>query len=72
VPWPDPLHDAADSSNPLMQALGLPAYDRIEAGHVAAAVDALLAAADRALAQAAGAQMPADYAALALHLDVPI
>jgi oligopeptidase A len=66
------LHDTVDSSNPLLQALGLPAYQRIDSGHVAAAVDALLAAADRALAEAVDGQMPADYAALALHLDVPI
>ncbi len=62
----------ADPANPLMQALGLPAYDRIEARHVAPAVDSLLAAANSALALAAGMRVPADYAALALLLDVPI
>jgi oligopeptidase A len=72
VPRPDALRDSAESSNPLMQALGLPAYDRVEAHHVGPAVDALLAAANRALAQASGAQVAADYATLALLLDVPI
>jgi oligopeptidase A len=66
------LHEGADAANPLMQALGLPAYDRIEAAHVAPAVDALLAAADLALARSTGPEVAADYEALALLLDVPI
>ncbi len=64
--------DSGEVSNPLMQPLGLPAYDRIEACHVGPAVAALLAAADHALAQATGEKMPSDYTALALLLDVPI
>ena len=59
-------------SNPLLKPLGLPDYDRIEARHVATAIDALLAAADAALARSASAEVPADHAALALQLDVPI
>jgi oligopeptidase A len=63
--------DSGDS-NPLMRALGLPAFDRIEVRHVVPALDALLDAADRALAQAAGATVAADYETLALLLDVPV
>jgi len=63
---------ASDDTNPLLQALGLPAYDRIEAPHVAPAMDVLLADADAALARAAAADGPADYAGLALLLDVPV
>jgi oligopeptidase A len=59
-------------ANPLLQALGLPAYDRVEAQHVAPAMDVLLADADAALARAASAEGPADYAGLALLLDVPV
>jgi oligopeptidase A len=66
------LHPDGGSSNPLMQALGLPAFDRIEADHVAPAMDALLSAADEALALATSDRVPADYEALALLLDVPI
>ena len=36
-------HTAGGNTNPLLQRLGLPAYDRIEAGHVAPAIDVLLA-----------------------------
>ena len=63
---------AAIDSNPLLQALGVPAYDRIQARHVEPAMTQLLAAADAALAQATGPEGPADYEALALLLDVPI
>jgi oligopeptidase A len=69
---PDALLDAAGMSNPLMQPLGLPAYDRIEAHHVGPAIDALLAAADQALARSTAADVAADYDSLALLLDVPI
>jgi len=76
VPQPDvrlsALHGDSASANPLLQALGLPAFDRIEARHVAPAVAALLAAADQALALAIGPEVPADYETLALLLDVPI
>jgi oligopeptidase A len=46
--------------------------DRVEAQHVAPAMDVLLADADAALARAASAEGPADYAGLALLLDVPV
>jgi oligopeptidase A len=59
-------------TNPLLQALGVPEYDRIEARHVAPAMDVLLADADAALARAAAHDRPADYADLALLLDVPV
>jgi len=63
---------AGGDTNPLLQRLGLPTYDRIEAGHVAPAMDVLLADADAALTRAAGPDGPADYAGLALLLDVPV
>jgi len=69
---PDALRGDAGDSNPLMQALGLPAFDRIQAHHVAPALDVLLAAADQALLQAAGPAVAADYATLALLLDLPV
>ena len=59
-------------TNPLLQALGVPEHDRIEARHVVPAVDQLLADADVALARAAAHDRPADYADLALLLDVPV
>ncbi len=65
-------HTAGGNTNPLLQRLGLPAYDRIEAGHVGPAIDVLLADADAALARAASPEGPADYAGLALLLDVPV
>ncbi len=65
-------HTAGGNTNPLLQRLGLPAYDRIEAGHVAPAIDVLLADADAALARAASPEGPADYAGLVLLLDVPV
>ena len=63
---------AGGDTNPLLQPLGLPAYDRIEAHHVAPAMDLLLAEADAGLARAAAADGPTDYAGLALLLDVPV
>jgi oligopeptidase A len=66
------VHAIGGDTNPLLQALGLPAFDRIEGCHVAPAVDGLLAAAERAMALAADQKVPADYHALALLLDVPI
>jgi len=69
---PHDLRRIAGDANPLMQALGLPSFDRIEAHHVAPAMDALLAAANQALLQAASPAVAADYATLALRLDLPV
>ena len=60
------------TGNPLLQARGLPAFDRIEAAHVGPALDQLLAAADAALELAVSDAVPADYGALSKLLDVPV
>ena len=59
-------------ANPLLQAQGLPAFDRITAAHVAPAMDHLLAEAEAALERAVGDAVPADYDTLSKMLDVPI
>lgn len=61
---------ADDTSNPLLAADELPAFDRIRPAHVASAVDALLHGAEGALEHAVGPQVPADYAAVSAVLDV--
>ncbi len=69
VPTPDLTSDAA---NPLLQPLGVPAYDRIEPGHVLPAIEWLVAAADAALEQAVDDAVAPDYDKLSCSLDVPI
>lgn len=59
-----------DSTNPLLETTGLPAFDRIRPEHVTPAIDTLLAAADEALARATSDAVPADYEALSAVLDV--
>ena len=59
-----------EADNPLLQPLGLPAFDRVKAEHVQPAMTQLLAAADAALAHAEGCA-PAD-ASLLPQLDVPV
>jgi oligopeptidase A len=60
------------TDNPLLQPLGVPAYDRIQAAHVAPAIRQLLAEADAALKQAVDDAVPLDYDAVSRILDVPI
>ncbi len=57
-------------SNPLLNTEGLPAFDAIRPEHVTPAIDQLLAAANTALDQAVGPEVPADYDALSKVLDV--
>ena len=56
-------------TNPLLSADGLPAFDQIRPEHVAPAIDALLRAADEALEQAVGPDVPAQYDAVSAVLD---
>ncbi len=72
MPPPDSAGSTSGESNPLLQPLGVPAYDRIRARHVAPAMEVLLAKADVALEQAVGDAVPADYDAVSHALDVPI
>jgi len=73
VPPAEPAADAAaQAANPLLQALGVPAYDRIRPEHVQPALTVLLAAADAALEDAIDDAVPADYDAVSRLLDVPI
>ena len=58
--------------NPLLQVGETPAFAAIRPEHVTPAIDALLAQAEAALQRAVGAQVPADYDALSLLLDVPV
>lgn len=63
------------ATNPLLQHQGptaLAAFDAIKPEHVAPAVDALLAQAETALAQATSADVPAHYDAMSAVLDVPL
>ena len=59
------------SSNPLLDTTGLPLFDQIKPEHVTPAMDALLAESEAALAKVTGPEVPADYDALSLLLDVP-
>ncbi|MDP1901916.1 MAG: M3 family metallopeptidase [Rubrivivax sp.] len=58
--------------NPLLQTADAPAFEAIRPEHVTPAIDALLAAAEAALERAVGPDVPADYDALSLLLDVPV
>ena len=57
-------------NNPLLQADALPAFDKILPEHVAPAINALLAEADKALDQAVSLAVPAEYQALSAVLDI--
>jgi oligopeptidase A len=59
-----------NTTNPLLDTDGLPAFDRIRPEHVTPAMDELLAAANAALERATGNAVPADYDALSAVLDV--
>src|SRR5574343_851093 len=58
------------STNPLLDTSGLPLFDQIKPEHVTPALDVLLADAETALAKVTGPDVPADYDALSLLLDV--
>jgi oligopeptidase A len=58
------------STNPLLDISGLPLFDQIKPEHVSPALDALLAEAEAALTKVTGPDVPADYDALSLLLDV--
>jgi oligopeptidase A len=58
--------------NPLLQTSELPPFDAIRPEHVTPALDTLLAAADAALEQAVGPEVPADYEAMARVLDMAV
>ena len=57
-------------TNPLLDASGLPWFDRIAPEHVAPAMDELLAASEQALETVTGVDFPADWKAIAQTLDV--
>jgi oligopeptidase A len=57
-------------TNPLLQLDGLIDYSAIRPEHVTPAIDVLLAAANAALDQAVGPEVPADYDALSMVLGV--
>jgi oligopeptidase A len=59
-------------TNPLLAVDELPAFAAIRPEHVTPALDVLLAEAEAALSHAVGSQLPADYDALSLALDVPV
>jgi oligopeptidase A len=58
------------SNNPLLDTSGLPQFDRIKPEHVTPAMHLLLAEAETALTKVTGPDVPADYDALSLWLDV--
>ncbi|MEY4766063.1 MAG: hypothetical protein RI907_2736 [Pseudomonadota bacterium] len=58
------------STNPLLDTTGLPLFDQIKPEHISPALDALLADAEAALAKVTGPDVPPDYDALSLLLDV--
>jgi oligopeptidase A len=58
------------STNPLLDISGLPLFDQIKPEHVSPALDALLAEAEAALTKVTGPDVPPDYDALSLLLDV--
>ena len=66
------MQAAEPDSNPLLQPLGVPAFDRIRAEHVVPAIEQLLKDAEAALERAVGDAVPADYDAVSLVLDVAL
>ena len=58
------------STNPLLDTSGLPLFDQIKPEHVTPALDVLLADAEASLAKVTGPDVPPDYDALSLLLDV--
>ena len=62
----------AGSANPLLQSMGVPAFDRVRAEHVVPAIEELLRRAEAALEEAVGERVPVDYDALSAVLDVAL
>ena len=58
------------STNPLLDTTGLPLFDQIKPEHVTPALDVLLAEAEASLTRVTGPEVPPDYDALSLLLDV--
>ena len=58
--------------NPLLATTEWPEFAAIRPEHVTPAIDALLADAEAALERAVGPEVPTDYDALSLALDVPV
>ena len=58
------------STNPLLDTSGLPLFDQIKPEHVTPALDVLLADAEASLTKVTGPDVPPDYDALSLLLDV--
>ena len=58
------------STNPLLDTTGLPLFDQIKPEHVTPALDVLLAEAESSLTRVTGPEVPPDYDALSLLLDV--
>jgi oligopeptidase A len=58
------------STNPLLETTGLPLFDQIKPEHVSPALDVLLKEAEEALEKVVGPDVPPDYDALSLLLDV--
>lgn len=64
------LSSSVASTNPLLDASGLPLFDRIRPEHVAPALDTLLADAETALETVTQPGFPADWKTIAQTLDV--
>jgi oligopeptidase A len=67
-----PQETTPGPDNPLLAAAERPAYPDIRPEHVTPAMNVLLADAEAALARAVGPEVPADYDAISLVLDVPV
>jgi oligopeptidase A len=61
---------AGADDNPLLQELALPAFHRLDASHVAPALDRLLAEAEAALERAVSDAVPADYEEVSAALGI--
>jgi oligopeptidase A len=59
-----------DTTNPLLQTSGLPLFDQIKPEHITPALDVLLNKAEQALDKVVGPDVPLDYDALSMLLDV--
>ena len=59
-------------NNPLLATGSLPAFDTVQPQHVTPAILQLLEEANAALERAVSGEVPADYDALSLALDVPV
>jgi oligopeptidase A len=64
------MNQTMTDTNPLLDFGPRPAFDRINAEHVAPAVQTLLAQAEAALERAVGPEVDVDYEAMSAVLDV--